>query len=480
MEKRQSSDLHPGFLPPGTVVGSWCVQAWAGRGVHGSVYRVVPVGQEQASPVALKLAMLPRDPRFAREADLMARIRHPGVPRLWEQGDWQHPGGTLHPYLVMDWVEGTPLYDWVRQHPLASRQVSQVLAQLARVLQSLHAQGIVHRDVKGDNVLVRRSDGGAVITDFGSGHHPDAVTLTMQTLPPGTPAYRSPEAQMFSLRFIHDPEARYVAGPADDLYSLGVTAYRLVTGEYPEFGEPFRDEGGEWQLKAVAPRAPHVLNPRIDEQLSAVILRMLSVKPEERGSAFELAEALEQLALDPGEAYPAQVAARGAAPDPQELVESAQHLRLPARLKSLIPWFASAAVAVLVLGMWTWWMVARPPVEESSLLLSVSDSSVRDGGMAGLGDAGAATSTEAFPVSSSRHVLADDTLPAPLQGQARPDVKGRCAHSRQVALNGGCWGPLPLEGERCEGLNGQMFKGTCYVPILSSGRQPTSNPIREP
>ncbi|ADO72387.1 serine/threonine protein kinase [Stigmatella aurantiaca] len=469
MEKKHSSDLHPGLLPPGTVVGPWCVQAWAGRGVHGAVYRAVPVEQESAAPVALKLAMLPRDPRFAREAELLSRIRHPGVPRLWEQGDWRHPGGTLLPYLVMDWVEGIPLYDWVQQHPPSSRQVSQVLAQLARILQALHAQGIVHRDVKGDNVLVRRSEGSAVLMDFGSGSHPGAATLTTQTLPPGTPAYRSPEAQMFSLRFVHEPEARYVAGPADDLYSLGVTAYRLATGEYPEFGEPFRDEVGQWQLKAVAPPSPHALNPRIDERLSALILRMLSVRPEERGSALELAGALEPLA-----------SCKGDEASQQEGVESAQHLRRPARLKSLSLWLASAAAVGMVLIMGSWWTVARPPGKESFALLKVDDSHAKDGGTAGLGDAGTATSAEAFPPSPARQMLADDKLPEPLQGQARPDAKGRCAHNRQVALNGGCWGPLPLNGERCEGLNGQMFKGTCYVPILSSSRQPTSNPTREP
>jgi serine/threonine protein kinase len=75
------------------------VVEWAGRGVHGAVYRAVRVGEEQALPVALKLAVLPRDPRFAREVELLSRQHHPNIPHLIDTGDWQHPGGTLHPYI---------------------------------------------------------------------------------------------------------------------------------------------------------------------------------------------------------------------------------------------------------------------------------------------------------------------------------------------------------------------------------------------
>ncbi len=97
------------LLPLHTVLGGWRVVAWAGCGVHGTVYRAVPADDELASPVALKLALHPDDPRFAREAELLARCLHPSIPRLLDQGSWLSPAGTRHPFLVLQWVEGVPL-----------------------------------------------------------------------------------------------------------------------------------------------------------------------------------------------------------------------------------------------------------------------------------------------------------------------------------------------------------------------------------
>ncbi|MFL5350128.1 MAG: serine/threonine-protein kinase, partial [Hyalangium sp.] len=152
--------------------------------------------------------------------------------------------GTRRPFFAMEWVDGVPLYDWTRQHPPSPARVLRLLAQLAGALQELHAQGGVHRDLKGDNILVRSSDGRAMLTDFGSGTYPDASPLTPPAWHPGTPAYRSPEAALLELYSPWDHSARHAAGPADDLYSLGVTACRLLTGEYPQPGEFTQDEHG--------------------------------------------------------------------------------------------------------------------------------------------------------------------------------------------------------------------------------------------
>jgi serine/threonine protein kinase len=537
---KPASTWNPALLPPGTRVGDWLLVDWAGRGVHGAVYKAVPVDNPHASPVALKLALLPRDPRFAREVELLSGVRHPSVPRLWDHGEWQHPGGTLYPFLVMDWIEGAPLYDWARQHSLSSQQVLRLLAPLASALQALHAQGCVHRDVKGDNVLVRRSDSRALLTDFGSGRYPDASSLTPDILPPGTPAYRSPEAWLFSLQFMRDSTARYSAQPADDLYALGVTAYRLVTGQYPEIGEPSRDEAGIWHLEGLASPAPHVLNPRIAPHLDALILRMLDVRPEARGTSAELAEALEQAAqltspestcpLFTQEVQPAgplSAQAAGASvptplPPAHELAEAqapapateagrarplqtclttrqvrAERLRqgppardfsaqdenhprvsLAARTR---PWRRrlTTAAALLALGAWVWWLTpGKFPEQPAVVRHEAGGSHLKDGGKSGLGDEAATASTGASPASSVPGVQAEDTLPEPFPWQARPDAKGRCAHPRQVPLNGGCW--VKLAREECEALKGFMLKGTCYVAVPLHGRKPTSEPVRKP
>jgi eukaryotic-like serine/threonine-protein kinase len=451
MQPPRTPDLNPSLLPPGTVIGAWRVEAWAGGGVHGAVYRVVPDHDENAGPAALKLALLPRDPRFGREVSVLSRVQHPHLPRLRDAGTWQHPGGTFHPFLVMDWVDGTPLYDWAQQHLPSSQQVLLLLAQVARALQALHAQGCLHRDVKGGNILVQPSGDRAWLTDLGSGIPPDAATLTPSTLPPGTPAYRSPEACLFELQFFRDPQARYSAQPADDLYALGVTAYRLVTGEYPDLGEPARDEHGTWHLGGMASAAPRILNPQVDARLDALILRMLARPPEERGTAKELAEALEQ----------------AAAP-----LTPKRNAQAPRRV---------AAAALLALGLWLCGVRTQESWEQvSAVEPERSKTRLEDGGTAGVGDEAIATSTEASFAPSVPGGSPEDTLPEPMPGQVRPNAKGRCPHPRQMAREGGCWVKTVLNREQCEMLNGVILQGTCYMPVPTRERQPTSQPAHQP
>ncbi len=288
-------ELNPGALPMGSQVGPWRVRGWAGRGTYGTVYRAVRMGQEGAPPVALKLAMYAQDERFGREVELLSRVCHPSVPRLVDHGVWRHRLVGAYPYLVMEWLEGGALYPWASERNPSSRQVLRVLAQVARALEATHAVSAVHRDVKGTNIRVRPSDGRVFLLDFGAGHYAGAAPLTRPPMVPGTPAYRSPEASSFLHRYAGEG-TRYEAGPSDDVFALGVTAYRLVTDEYP----PSTDYGDAvarrcWQ-EAGGPPEPRGLNPRVDAQLNALILRMLSVKPEARGSASELADALERAA----------------------------------------------------------------------------------------------------------------------------------------------------------------------------------------
>jgi serine/threonine protein kinase len=516
MEKANAPAPHPALLPPGTVVGPWRVLGWGGRGVYGAVYRAVraEVEDEQAHLVALKVALLPRDPRFAREVELLERLRHPSIPRLVDSGEWQHPSGTVHPYIVMEWIDGTPLYEWARQHSPASQQILGLLAQLASALRAVHTQGAVHRDVKGDNVMVRRADERAVLTDFGSGLPSDAALLTPQSLIPGTPAYHSPEAELFPLRFGRDPTARYSAGPADDLYALGVTAYRLVTGQYPQPGEPFKDEAGIWQPGELGSPPPHVLNPQVEPCLSALILRMLSARPEERGTAEQLAEALEQAARNlapestqplfdrnavPPSAKPSEEFVAASAlgdhtrlsnkfdvrvPEPRELSAEArgstQSNNPLLSTRQWWPWLTLAA-AGLTLVVWAWWAVPGKSVAPPLVVQKeAGGAGQQDGGTTGLGDSTSAASTE----DSSDHFILSgmvaEPLPEPLPGQTRPDANGRCPRKRQVALNGGCWLEILLDHDGCEELNGQMFKGTCYVPFVPPGHQSTSSPTHKP
>ncbi|HYI00782.1 serine/threonine-protein kinase [Hyalangium sp.] len=512
MDSSSPLTLHPAILSPGTEVGAWRIEGWAGRGVYGAVYRAVPLQDEQASLVALKLALLPEDPRFPREVELLSRLDDPSIPRLLDHGSWPSPSGTRHPFLVMQWVDGVPLYDGARRHPPSPAQVRRWLAQLAHALAALHAQGLVHRDVKGDNVLVRRSDGRAMLMDFGSGIYPGAATLTPPMWFPGTPAYRSPESWLFELRFYRDATARYLPSPADDLYALGVTACRLLTGEYPELADPSQDEDGLWHLNAMIPPPALLSSPQVEPALRALILRLFSVHPEQRGTAAQLAEELAQETpffvpesplpsvarqAPPLVPRPPKESAEAPAPKPYARVPL-QEVREPLTVQSSVatssaesfrsrvpawrgwPWLALAA-AGLALAVWAWPEVPGEALAELSLAcVSASEVGENDAGTRGLGEVAAAVSMEQAPSRSHRETIAEDVPPKPLPGQTRPNEKGRCPLKWQISLNGGCWVRFSQEREACDHLSGQLFKGLCYVPIIPPGRSPTSSPVYKP
>jgi hypothetical protein len=454
------------LLPLNTVLGDWRVVAWAGCGVHGAVYRAVPAHDDRASPVALKLALRPADPRFAREAELLSRCRHPSIPRLVDQGCWLSPGSTRHPFLVLEWVEGVPLYDQPRLHPTPSAQMRRWLLHLAQALATLHAQGAVHRDIKGDNVLVRRSDGRAMLMDFGTGLYPGAAPLTPAMSFPGTPLYRSPEAWHFEFQFYGSSTALYRPSPADDLYALGVTACRLLTGEYPEPAVPSRDEHGTLQMNGVLLPRPLLSHPHLDSTLRAATLRLLSVNPEQRGTAAQLAQELEH-SLTPFRP------------------PASTHCSQPARAGVCLGswwrgWALAAGVLASVIGAW-WVIPGTPPRERAVARAAPAKAEPADAGTAGLGDGATGLALEQEPTSTTREGQSEGTL-EPQPGQIRPGENGRCPGRGMVSLNGGCWIETSWEAEKCEEVGGQLFKGTCHLPVIPPKRRhpPTSAPLKNP
>jgi serine/threonine protein kinase len=274
------------LLPPeGTEVGGLRLEARLGAGSYGTVYRARRGGRRYA----VKFIYLPSAEEWGwRELEVLLRLRRVGAVRLEGHGLWPDQG-PFFLYLVMEYVRGLPLHEWARRSNPTARQVARLVGALARQLGAVHAAGVVHRDVKGANVLVRAEDGRPVLVDFGMGTWPGAMRVTGPVLP-GTALYRGPEALRF--RRQRQPGERYEATHRDDLWALGVLLYWLLTGSYP-FGET-DEEALEDAILHETPEAPHRLNPRVPPALAPPCLRLLEKAPEARyPDAAAVAEALE-------------------------------------------------------------------------------------------------------------------------------------------------------------------------------------------
>ncbi|WP_426730743.1 serine/threonine protein kinase [Myxococcus faecalis] len=276
----ENFQVYPEALGPGTEVGTWRVVERLGVGGFGAVYRV----EDMARPgefYALKLALRPGDERAEREITLlMVKAVHRNVVRFHACGRWPHPQ-TGYLYFVMDWVAGRPLDTWAEEVNPSFRELAQAAGKVALAFAALHGAGVLHRDVKPVHILIREADGEPVLIDFGIGDYPGAATITEQTVPPGTLHLRSPESVRFHRENHGRPGARYEYRPTDDLYALGVSLYRVVTGHYP-FPPHLPPDMLYLAIEGRRPTAPAVFNRRTPQAFSDVIMRLLAKKPDER------------------------------------------------------------------------------------------------------------------------------------------------------------------------------------------------------
>lgn len=455
MSRDDAPEFPPALLAPGTLIGPWRVLDWVRGSGNGTVYRVARLGQKEALPATLKLARVPEDPRFQHERELLSRCNHPHLPRWVDSGVWLSRSGAWHPYVVTEWVDGVPLYEWARQfRPVAALQL-RLLSQAALALQYLHEQGAIHGDVKGENLLVRRFDYRLFVTGCGAWLPSEAGALTPQQQPAGPAAYLSPEAWLFARRHRRSSE-RYRPGPADDMFALGVTACVLATGQYPRMGAP----------KLEALRLPRELSSaRVPAAQREVILHMLAVRPEERIPPEQLPPALEAAAEDSASS---SALFDGPGVEPERRLRWLSTSALGALLVRLL------GVGLMLLGMRDGSWLAS----EAEPLLTCAGASQSQ--PTALGEVAASAAPLEQPPSTSQAV-AEEPLPEPAEGQARPTKKGRCPHPRHVSLNGACWTRIGVSHEECDALLGQMYQGACYVPgYASSAPRPTTSGAKGP
>ena len=273
--EREPEDTRPPAL--GTRVGGLRLEARLGEGGQGTVYRARRGGRRYA----VKVLSLGLTERAWRELEVRLRLRRAGAVKLLGCGLWPDKKPRFL-FIVMPYVRGRPLDTWAGTHNPPAREVARLVREVARQLAEVHGAGVVHRDVKAANVLVRRADGTPVLVDFGLGTYPGAPAITHPLALPGTPLYRSPEVLRF--RREYGGSERYQARASDDLWALGVLLYWLLTGSHPfDVEEPGADEGtlANVILRGEA-EPPHVRNPRVPRALSELCLRMLEKAPEAR------------------------------------------------------------------------------------------------------------------------------------------------------------------------------------------------------
>ena len=258
----------------GKPLGGYELGKLLGSGGMGSVYRATPKGGGRAVAIKVLAPELARDPkaveRFEREAEAVQRLEHPNVVRIHEVGS-----ARGEHFLVMELVGG-PAFRRVMDDAGAPRRVIAILAQVADGLAHAHARGIVHRDIKPDNVLVSRSDR-AAIADFGLARVSDAASLTGGALL-GTAKYMSPEQAQGQK-----------AGTPSDVYSLGVMLYEAITGAAPFASET--QHGFIFKHVSEAPARP-ALRPGFPPALGRLALDCLAKDPGERPTMDDVAARL--------------------------------------------------------------------------------------------------------------------------------------------------------------------------------------------
>ncbi len=273
------------MLAPGLLLEDrYRLDSRIAAGGMGEVWRGTDLALRRV--VAIKLLL----PEYAWEAEAAARFRaearhagmvtHPNIARIFDYSeggaDDADGGGTRRPYLVMELVDGPSLGGLLTVGPVGVTYTLDVLMQVSAGLAAAHVADLVHRDIKPANLLIS-GDGLVKITDFGIAHAAGAAPMTKTGVLVGTGAYLAPERA-----------AGTQAGPAADLYSLGVVAYECLTGYRPFNGDPLEVVMAH-QTQPLPALPPEIPEP-VAELVASLTAKDPGVRPASAGEVGAHAE----------------------------------------------------------------------------------------------------------------------------------------------------------------------------------------------
>jgi serine/threonine protein kinase/Tol biopolymer transport system component len=280
---------------PGTQIGAYRIESVIGKGGMGVVYRALDTRLNR--PVAVKflfdgMADSTARRRFQREAQMASSLNHPHILTVHDAGDFEG-----HQYLVTEFVDGGTLRDWAGAEKRTWREIAGLLAGVADGLATAHAAGILHRDIKPDNILVARN-GYAKLSDFGLAKleekvGPDEATHSLQGTRPGmilgTFAYMSPEQA-----------SGRATDARSDIFSFGIVLYELLAGNRP-FGGATDKELLQTIIHGTAPP----LSADVPYGLRMIVEKALENAPADRyQSTRDLVVDLRRLTRQSGESGP--------------------------------------------------------------------------------------------------------------------------------------------------------------------------------
>lgn len=261
----------------GSMFGKYRIVGMLGKGGMGEVYEAYDTQKDRTVALKILSDQHAQDAqfrtRFLRESHAAATVQEPHVVPIH---DWGEIDGNL--YIDMRLIAGHTLYELIDGQPMEPRRAVAIISQVAAALDAAHADKLLHRDIKPQNIIVTPADF-AYLVDFGIAEIQGESRLTMAGTQIGSFAYMAPE------RFGDEAST-----PASDVYSLACVLHEALTGQAP-FASRSQEQVIAGHLAGPPPQ-PSVINPRVPVALDAVIARGMAKEPDERyGSAGALARA---------------------------------------------------------------------------------------------------------------------------------------------------------------------------------------------